>query len=352
MALAFAGLLLALALGEGLVRWLVPKTPTEWQRVHWWRDFVRPSVEPLLLWELVPGADIEGSEPHGRVRYRINSLGMRGPETATPKAAGVFRVLAVGDSFTFGLEEREEDSFPRRLEQLARASGASGSSRVEVLNGGVPGYNTAQELAWLLSRGLATQPDLVILGAAANDVDPTMLRTWVGAVPPELWPDPRQSFLTSPSNPQGEEGLRDWLKAHIRLYDVLAFRWHFLLVSQGLREPAPLGPLAAYDSPEWAWLREQLVQMRSLLDERSIPLVMWLYASPSELADDRWAGVAALFRRFSQESGIPLVDLWPLFRARDWPPLFRPFFHLTGDGNQLVAEAVYRLQVDRHLLPP
>src|SRR5262245_7988462 len=50
------------------------------------------------------------------VTFQINSLGLRGPETSANKAEGTFRILCLGDSFTFGAGVREEDTFARRLQ--------------------------------------------------------------------------------------------------------------------------------------------------------------------------------------------------------------------------------------------
>lgn len=106
----------------------------------------------------------------GGVPVRLNALGLRGPEASRAPAPGVHRVLVLGDSATFGEGLPIEETFPALVERelAARAPG-----RYEVLNGGVRGYNTAAELAFLRRHGLQLAPRTVIVGFNLNDVDPT-----------------------------------------------------------------------------------------------------------------------------------------------------------------------------------
>ena len=102
---------------------------------------------------------------------RINALGFRGPETTMPKPPGVYRIVALGDSVTFGWGVDDEHTFLRRLEADLNA-GVPGR-RFEVINTGLPGYDSVQELATLERRALALSPDLVLLTYVVNDIDPT-----------------------------------------------------------------------------------------------------------------------------------------------------------------------------------
>jgi hypothetical protein len=88
-----------------------------------------------------------------------NSLGFRDREYPVPKPPGSFRILGLGDSFTFGRQAPDE-VYLDLLEARLLALGFP----VEVINAGVPGYDTAQELAQLHKVGLGLGPDLVLLG--------------------------------------------------------------------------------------------------------------------------------------------------------------------------------------------
>jgi lysophospholipase L1-like esterase len=67
----------------------------------------------------------------------------------------------LGDSFAWGYGVEESERFSQLLE------GALGA---EVINAGVSGYSTDQELLWYGNEGIKYETDLVILVIAGNDV--------------------------------------------------------------------------------------------------------------------------------------------------------------------------------------
>src|SRR6185503_4734610 len=87
--------------------------------------------------------------------------GLRDREYGREKEPGTFRVLVLGDARTAGLQVRAEETYPKRLENLLSA--LPSSARVEVVNAGIPGYGTADELRYLQSFGERWKPDLVVL---------------------------------------------------------------------------------------------------------------------------------------------------------------------------------------------
>jgi len=102
----------------------------------------------------------------GRVDYLINHLRMREHAPIDLKASGP-RVLCLGDSFTFGEGVHAADTYPARLEGVLNKGAASRT--VQVLNAGVQGYGTRQELVFWERYGRALRPDVVVLGFVLND---------------------------------------------------------------------------------------------------------------------------------------------------------------------------------------
>ncbi|MCB0328767.1 MAG: SGNH/GDSL hydrolase family protein [Bdellovibrionales bacterium] len=96
-----------------------------------------------------------------------NSLGFRDKERSIERPDGVVRrILALGDSTTAGLWiENDADVYPAQLEKLY----ADERRAIEVLNFGVNGYNTSQEVEMLREKGLQYKPDLIVLGYCLND---------------------------------------------------------------------------------------------------------------------------------------------------------------------------------------
>ena len=70
----------------------------------------------------------------------------------------MFRILGLGDSFTFGWGVAEEKIYLRVLERRLREAG----NNVEVINAAVPAWHSLQSLEYLLREGVRFQPDLVV----------------------------------------------------------------------------------------------------------------------------------------------------------------------------------------------
>jgi lysophospholipase L1-like esterase len=104
-----------------------------------------------------------------------NRLGYRSPEIEIPKPAGVFRIVALGNSNTYGTGMSREDAYPAQLEKMLRED--YGYTNVEVLNDGIGGSTSWQTLVDLAFRVLEVEPDMIIvyqgnLDVGASLVDP------------------------------------------------------------------------------------------------------------------------------------------------------------------------------------
>jgi SGNH hydrolase-like domain, acetyltransferase AlgX len=102
---------------------------------------------------------------------RINSRGYRGDEFA-PGADDAFRILVIGDSFTFGWGVEDTETYASRLQQLLLSSGRT-SRRVEVVNAGFAAcYSPDTYYLYMKREGLALDPDLIVVGVyVGNDLD-------------------------------------------------------------------------------------------------------------------------------------------------------------------------------------
>jgi len=98
-----------------------------------------------------------------------NSLGYRNDEFPIEKPAGVFRIVALGGSTVYTEKVKDnKQTFTAQLENILRSQ--YGYSNVQVINAGVPGFNSWESLINLEFRVLDLEPDLVILYQNTNDV--------------------------------------------------------------------------------------------------------------------------------------------------------------------------------------
>ena len=99
---------------------------------------------------------------------RINSLGLRDRECDLEPTPGVFRILALGDSFTEGLQFDLDATWTKLLE--ARLNAREDGRTYEVINAGVSGRGTAGEYLYYANEGHRLHPDLVLVMFNDNDV--------------------------------------------------------------------------------------------------------------------------------------------------------------------------------------
>ena len=117
--------------------------------------------DSLLGWAHEPGQEGIFETPQFRTVVRINENGLRDRRHSYERQSDVERILVLGDSFAWGYGVEESERFSQLLEK---------SLDVEVINAGVSGYSTDQELLWYRSEGIKYETDLVILVLAGNDV--------------------------------------------------------------------------------------------------------------------------------------------------------------------------------------
>jgi lysophospholipase L1-like esterase len=111
---------------------------------------------------------LQGAAGQASETASINSLGFRGPEFQAAKPEGVFRIICMGESSTFGYRNSDVGTYPFQLESLFRQH--AGAQKVEVINAGFPYYNTGSILSLLREELLNYGPDVFTLYSAHNDV--------------------------------------------------------------------------------------------------------------------------------------------------------------------------------------
>lgn len=334
IALVAIGLLVGLVAGELLARLLGPA----FQVVF--RDSIAPSDDPVLGYELRPGA------PDGK--RRINSAGMRDREFELAKPRGVWRIAAIGDSISHGSGVSQDGAYPKQLEALLEAARTDAAPRIEVLNFGVPGYNVEQVAARLRRRADAFEPDAVLYGYALNDpqafsIEAEALRRLRSDVEPA----------------RSARGLERWL-AHSRLY-LLGRRVALERRSRAaLRADMPNDPAyeAAKSGDPARYFHaihatgESAARLAAGLDaiaafgrERRVPVLVAVFplfggsgVEPRALADVHARVIAA-----ARERGLAALDLLPVYEAATTAfgsALAVDFMHPDAIGHRVAAFAL------------
>ncbi len=115
------------------------------------------TIDPKLVVEL-------GYPAGTQIRYKINADGLNQiPNYTATKSAGVYRIVTLGDSFTFGQNVNTEDNYPSQLEKKLNSSlKCTNIKKFEVINLGVYGYDIAYSVERYKLRGQKYNPDLIL----------------------------------------------------------------------------------------------------------------------------------------------------------------------------------------------
>jgi len=122
--------------------------------------------DPILYFKANPYQVVNGHRLINRAGFRSDEFG--------PKRPGTYRIIALGDSCTFGVtspKTKEEfyitEPYPQRLQRMVTER--LGPGRVEVLNAAVPGYNSYQGIMLLRTKLRGLHPDLITVRFGWND---------------------------------------------------------------------------------------------------------------------------------------------------------------------------------------
>lgn len=104
--------------------------------------------------------------------FRVSSHRSRGMDFPARKPANERRIVALGDSFCFGMWSEEEETLVGHLARLAneRESELGTGLSWRAVNLGVPGYHTEQQKLALEQDGLPLDPDVVLVYFNTNDI--------------------------------------------------------------------------------------------------------------------------------------------------------------------------------------
>jgi lysophospholipase L1-like esterase len=275
----------------------------------------RPSI--TAGYEPVPGAC-------GR-----NEQGMYG-DHPLDKGDDVFRVLVLGDSIA------DQRYWVETLE--AELGELLPGRRVETWNAGVPGYDTCSELRVLEERGLAIQPDLVLVQFCLNDYLVTSTIVPVGSDGARIYAGERVTELP-----------RWMLRSHLATWTVV--RWGLLARAEDPEAHAPeaLSLQARHCFAE--------IQRRSQgVGAQVVGAIFPAFIEDQPLTErDRLEAERILgghregearIQRDLDELGIPAVPLRPFFASQGPLESFRDqphdIWHPDMDGQAIIGATLAR----------
>ena len=281
---------------------------------------------------------------------------------ALHRSPNTFRIVVLGDSYTFGQGVAKDSTFPAVLEKLLNGMGAD--VKFEVVNLGFCGLNTIIEKQVLAEcginpdtwapdpnyRGLAYQPDLVLVEYTLNDSSTS-------------WREPGQVKNFDDRFRTGEVVLRvnsgpyslplpdrvdKFFTMHSRLYLALFSGYNQLLGLLKLRE-AGTGAIAATLSryqdnfDGYIWMKQALQELSGIGKLTDTPVVMAIYPDMVNLSAYPFGVAHQKVKSAAESFGIPTLDLLPYFQGKNEKDLIATPFdaHPNAKAHAIAAQAIF-----------
>jgi lysophospholipase L1-like esterase len=259
-------------------------------------------------------------------QYYANSRGLRDREITPERGPGEFRILCLGDSYTWGQMVPANTAYPKALERLLAEKPSR--TRPVVINAGQLGWSTTHEAAWLVREGLRYRPDVILVGFFLNDaeVDHYALE--------RLLPEPLERRL-----------------AGSYFYFFLKYRIHLLRVRFGLAESYTDYLLRLYEpgSAGWAQCREALARIDDAARSIHARVLVLILPVIQDWSAYPFGRIHEAVAEECRALGIPVEDLLPAFRASPLPwkdlRVGPNDEHPNAEGHALIArEALAALE--------
>jgi lysophospholipase L1-like esterase len=297
--------------------------------------------DDVLVYRLRPNVTLAGKRTPYFVHpeIRTNSLGLRDREFDLPKRAGRFRILSLGDSGSFGWGVREEECYAKRLEGLL--NGTPSRDRYEVVNAGVPSYESWRELIMLERLQPSLEPDLVICQVSDNDLGSDAAR-WKHAglrLPSWFVHIARMSRLITLSgalSTDGIEGVRE-LRARGTGADTVARSQAEL--EHYMRQVATDNDSAFACHAEWI---DAIVENYARMDRAARgSFVCLLLPNRYQISEEPYRDVAfARLEEMLRGRGLHVVNLVEYLRACNGDSICLADSHPNARGHGLIADTL------------
>jgi len=317
--------------------------------------------------------------------FVTNNRGMRGPgDYDYKKKDNVFRIAVLGDSFTFGVGVKEDETASYLLEKLLNGSG---SGRYEVYNFGVNSYSPILEYIYLTKEAVRYDPDTVILMLDICDPQDDYLYE------PHIVYGERGDILgCDPMRVNGKPDIEALCMKYSRLFYILdqklfqsfrkiktiGFRRYISNKFNGIRNKQEILLNRDIDNiyfdrflmfregkdrnivmRHWERTAKYIVMIKGYLDERRIKFLLVTYPYGHQVGEGQWAKGRrywgfednrvydpkdgfAIIKGFAERNGIDLLNLYDaMAKNRKEKLYFNNDGHWTQKGQETAAKTIF-----------
>jgi lysophospholipase L1-like esterase len=286
---------------------------------------IRMVDDSVLNWRFIPNSVVRD----GALIYRYNDAGFRDVNHPVAKSADITRVLVMGDSVTEGSGVGQESIFTRYVQDFL-------GSRYEVINLGMSGLNTPQEVHLLETEGLKYEPDVVVLNFVLNDCDfYSELRA------AERFQNEKDTKVGLLGDMAIDPRVKRWLKSSALIYFVKSRIEYIKGLVTGKEETNFY--TALWQNPE---CRKRVVSgldhLRSLQQKYGFMVHVVLWPLLMDYERYEFSDIHSSIMEMANQEGFHFLDLRPTYATKPYRELqvtAEDNVHPNGEGHRLAAQA-------------
>lgn len=295
-------------------------------------------------------------------RYGNVTIGADGLRNTLPidNSADSFNILAIGDSHTFGFGVADNAAYPAQLSLMLKKAYPDRS--INVLNGGVPGYNTEQSIGYYRRIKKDYNIDLVLLGIVIDDLLPRYSQVandqgYLVNTEAKVIADSKKDTHLN----QSIKFINRTLKKYSYLVRFFTSKFPGLLTNIQIRMRLKKSSLDYYLSN---WSDKELLgreldfikEFNREISKDGGSLIMLVFTDPNQMifnyGFDKYQKPLLLF---AKEQNIPIVDLTsayrPVYKREGYSALFiYNDGHPNENGHKVIAEYVSSFIMNKNLI--
>lgn len=261
------------------------------------------------------------------IDHKVNSIGWRDKEHSFFKPLNTYRILGLGDSYLYGQGVFYDDICLSKLESSLNRSN-NFSKKIETINRGRGGVNTADERDLLIVSGLSYHPDLVIVHFVLNDVEQDVFKQ-----------EPKVEFFM------------DYLSIFMESDDISNYSYLWSWTRQRYLKHINGNAyiqqcLESYlnDTSKSAFVKNALSDIKTICKENNARLLVVIFPFYYQLNGDYpFRPIHDHVKSYCDKESIPVLDLLPFYKNFNGPELWvHPVDqHPNEIAHDIAAKAIY-----------
>lgn len=272
--------------------------------------------------------------------YQHNSLGFRDVERSLTKPSDTFRILALGDSFTYGAGAKFDETYPAILEKLLNQRNGK-HPKIEIIRAGISRAFPEMERKVLETYGMKFSPDMIMVGFLPNDIVDTVMAE-------EAVHITSNGYLMVGSAQMS--AFKEWLYLHSHLWRLARYQWYQLKSKIAWKQKYKN---SAFIQKAWEKIASEFKNINSIAQNSKIPFLL-VYIPQKDTLTDLQNAPEEILKNLGKENNFSTVstieDMRSHFNKNEI--LYYPIDgHCTPLGYKTVAESIFS-QIEKLKIVP